>query len=478
MYGILKDDFLKLNKDNESLNITVNTMRDQMSNLLKQNSELNESLQKYEMSHKKYEEECQKLERLRGERELECNKVLNCEMTLKQNISDFQRSLEDISYKFETLILSSAISSNELRLIDHQRTELEELLTLMNGEYEEISHIIRNCTYDILEQTEQSTEKQRFLLGSNKEPPETILSLDRTSESDVAGDGDTVVEKNKTWQHKKIHDLQIRISTLISGIEIAMKKCTSVDSHCKQIMNMYNTKTGNEDIFYERGSFGNVGGLNFVDGTNRIKDIVTKLQGSGKSQEGLEMEEDGWKPEKLLVIGSEIKGTMLTSEEEVQKKHDKKNTSHHGSMLKMRLMLDHNLDQKTEEVEQLNKQIKSLQVMLQEEQNSRSEIEKNFTELRALHESLSNDKEIVCKLKSAAEEKSLQLQLELQKTSDIKKAYETLLEVNYKLQSDNDNMKTKMEEKIKAIRQEYEKKLERLKAKMVSNARCMSEKQG
>jgi phage host-nuclease inhibitor protein Gam len=52
------------------------------------------------------------------------------------------------------------------------------------------------------------------------------------------------------------------------------------------------------------------------------------------------------------------------------------------------------------------------------------------------------------------------------------------LEVNYKLQSDNDDMKTKMEEKSKAIRQEYEKKLERLKAKMVSNAHCMSEKWG
>jgi chromosome segregation ATPase len=473
MYGILKDDFLKLNKDNESFNITIDTMKDQMSNLLKQNSELNESLQKCEMSHKKCEEECQKLVRMRGERELEFNKVLNCEMTLKQNISAFQRSLKDISYKFETLVLSSAISSNELRLIDHQRTELEELLTLMNGECEEISHNIRNCTYDILKQTEQGTENQCFLLGSTiplgtKELPETVLSLDRKSECDVTGD--TVVEQKKTWQHKKIHDLQIQISTLISGIEIAMKKCTSVDSHCEQIMNLSNTKTGYEDIFYERGASGNVGSLSFVDGTN--------LQGSGKNQTGLEMEEDGWKPENLLVIGSGIKGTMLTSGEEVQKKHDKKNTSYHSSMLKMRLMLDHNLDQKTEEVEHLNKQIKSLQIMLQEEQNSRSEIEKNFNELRAVHESISNDKEIVCKLKSAAEEKSLQLQLELQKTSDIKKAYETLLEVNYKLQSDNDNMKTKMEEKMKAIRQEYEKKLDRLKAKMVSNVHCMSEKRG
>jgi regulator of replication initiation timing len=71
-------------------------------------------------------------------------------------------------------------------------------------------------------------------------------------------------------------------------------------------------------------------------------------------------------------------------------------------------------------------------------------------------------------LKSAEEEKCLQLGLESQKTSEIKQAYETLLEVNYKLQSENEDLKSKMEEKMKAIRQEYEKKLDRLKAKMVS----------
>lgn len=71
-------------------------------------------------------------------------------------------------------------------------------------------------------------------------------------------------------------------------------------------------------------------------------------------------------------------------------------------------------------------------------------------------------------MKSAEEEKCLQLGLESQKTSEIKQAYETLLEVNYKLQSENEDLKSKMEEKMKAIRQEYEKKLDRLKAKMVS----------
>jgi regulator of replication initiation timing len=71
-------------------------------------------------------------------------------------------------------------------------------------------------------------------------------------------------------------------------------------------------------------------------------------------------------------------------------------------------------------------------------------------------------------LKSAEEERCLQLKLESQKTSEIKQAYETLLEVNYKLQSENEDLKSKMEEKTKAIRQEYEKKLDRLKAQMVS----------
>lgn len=71
-------------------------------------------------------------------------------------------------------------------------------------------------------------------------------------------------------------------------------------------------------------------------------------------------------------------------------------------------------------------------------------------------------------MKSAEEEKCLQLELESQKTYEIKQAYETLLEVNYKLQSENEDLKSKVEENIKAIRQEYEKKLDRLKAKMVS----------
>ncbi|XP_023719102.1 putative leucine-rich repeat-containing protein DDB_G0290503 isoform X2 [Cryptotermes secundus] len=468
-YGALKDDFLKLNKGNESLNVTMNAMNDQMSNLLKQNSELNEKLQKYEMSHQKYEEECQKLVRIREEIELELNKILNSETTLKQNMSEFQRSLKDINYKFENLVVSTAIGGSELRVIDCQRTELEELLMLMNDECDDISHNILNCTYDMLIQTEQSIENQCFLLGISvplrtEEPAETLLNLNRRSESDVIGD--TVTEKKKTWQHQELHDLQTQISTLISGIKIAMKKCTSVDAQCEQIMKTCNTKTGNEHILYDRGAFGNVGGLSFVDRTNRIKDILTKLHGSQKNQAELEMVEDGRNPEDLLEIDSGAKGVMLTTEEEVQKEHDKKRSSQHCAMLKMRLILEQNLDQKTKEVEHLNKQNKSLQDMLQEEQNSRAEMEKNFNELRSLHTALSNDKEVVCKLKAVEEEKCLQLQLELQKNSDIKQAYEALLEVNYKLQSDNDDMKTKMDEKFKAIRQEYEKKLDRLKAKM------------
>jgi chromosome segregation ATPase len=461
----LEEMYLKLKNDNESMNIAMDAMKDQISDLLKQNFMLNESLQKYEMSHKMYEEECQKLVRMRGERELELNEVLNCEMILKQNMSEFQRSLKNVDYKFESMLLSTAVSSSELRLIDRQRTEMEKLLSLMNCECEEISHSILNCTYDILKETEHSIENQCFLLGitlplGTEEPHEGVLSLDKESESDVTGD--SVIEKNKTQQHKKINDLQIQVSALISGIEIAMKKCTSIDAHCEQIMNMYNTKAGNEDVFYDRSAFGNVEGLSFADRTNLVKDILTKLQGLEKNQAGLDMEEDGWNPEDLLVIDSGMK------------KLDKKDYSHHGSILKMRQLLNQNLDQKTKEVEHLNEQIKSLQVVLQEEQNSRAEMEKNFNELKALHESLSNNQEMVCKLKSEEEEKSLQLKLELQKTSDIKQAYETLLEANYKLQSDNDDMTTKMDERIKAIRQEYEKKLDRLKAKMVSNAHFIS----
>ena len=46
--------------------------------------------------------------------------------------------------------------------------------------------------------------------------------------------------------------------------------------------------------------------------------------------------------------------------------------------------------------------------------------------------------------------------------------YETLLEINSKLHSQIDAMKSKVGQEKKTIRLEYEKKLERLKAKMVS----------
>jgi regulator of replication initiation timing len=83
---------------------------------------------------------------------------------------------------------------------------------------------------------------------------------------------------------------------------------------------------------------------------------------------------------------------------------------------------------------------------------------------------------IVSKLKSAEEGKCL-LELELQKTSEIKQAHETLLEVNYKLQSENEDLKSKIEEKSKVVRQEYEQKLDRLKTKMVGIViSCLSEK--
>jgi hypothetical protein len=104
-----------------------------------------------------------------------------------------------------------------------------------------------------------------------------------------------------------------------------------------------------------------------------------------------------------------------------------------------------NLVRKTKEVEFLNTQNKSLQVMLDKEQNLKTEMERNLHELKVLHATLANDKEIVCKLKSAEEEKCKQLQMELEKVSGVKQAYETLLEVNYKLQSENEDMKSKME---------------------------------
>jgi hypothetical protein len=60
--------------------------------------------------------------------------------------------------------------------------------------------------------------------------------------------------------------------------------------------------------------------FSFVDRTNLIKDILTKLQGSKKKQE--EMEEDDCNP-KQFEMGSGAKNIMLTSEKKAKKKKDK-----------------------------------------------------------------------------------------------------------------------------------------------------------
>ncbi|GFG34214.1 hypothetical protein Cfor_00479, partial [Coptotermes formosanus] len=466
LYRILKDDFQKLNRDNESLNIVIGTMKNQTSNLHKHNLELNEKVQKYEMSHMKCEEKSRKLRRMREERQAEFNRLLNSETVLRQKMSEFQRSLKDISYKFETIVFGTAASCTELEVIDCQRTELEELLTLMCIECEEILHSILKWTYRSFQETEQSMENQYLgisvHLGAN-EPPETVLNLDRGSESDVSKDTGRI--NMKTWQQQELDDLQLQISTLLSGIEVALKKCTSVDTWCNHILEVYITDTRSSNIFCGRGAFCNVSGLNLVDRTNLIKHIVTKLQGSEKNDEELEVVGDGWNPEDFLEMHSEAKSAILTCEEKAQKEHKKK-ASEHSVILKMRLQLEQKLVHKTKEVEFLNTQNKSLQVMLDKEQNLKTEVERNLLELKALHETLANDKEIVCKLKFAEEEKCKQLQIELEKVSGVKQAYETLLEVNNKLQSENDDMKSKMEEGKKAIRLEYEKKLDKLKTKM------------
>ena len=61
-----------------------------------------------------------------------------------------------------------------------------------------------------------------------------------------------------------------------------------------------------------------------------------------------------------------------------------------------------------------------------------------------------------------------QLEIELEKVSSVRQAYERLLEINRKLQAEIGDMKSKMDKEKKAIRHEYEKKLDKLKAKMVS----------
>lgn len=468
LYRMLKDDFQKLDTEHESLNIVIDTMKNETSNLQKHNLELNEKLQKYELSHLTCEENCRKLRRMREERHAEFNGLMNSETVLRQKMADFQRSFKDISYKFETIVLGTAASCNELEVIDGQRTDLEELLNLMCIECEEILHGILKRTYRSLQETEQNIEDQYLGISVNlgaNEPPDSVVSLDRASESEVTKDNVGVTMK--TWQQQEHDDLQLQVSTLIAGIEVALKKCAFVDSQCNHVLETYNTNTESNNVLCDRAAFCNVRGLNLVDRTNLIRDILTKLQGSEKNDAELEVVEDGQNPEDSLGVNSEAKSTMLTCEEKAEKELKKK-ASGHNAMLKMRLTLDQKLDQKTTDIEFLNTQNKSLQSVLDKEQILKTEMERKLNKIKALQETLANEKETACKLKFAEEEKCKQLEIELEKVSGVRHAYETLLEVNCKLQSEVDDMKSKMEEGKKAVRLEYEKKLDKLKAKMVS----------
>jgi len=465
LYIMLKDDFQKLNTERESLNILIGTMKNQTLHLQKHNLELSEKLQKYEVLHLTCEENSRKLKRMREERHAEFNGLLNSETVLRQKMADFQRSFKDISYKFETIVLGTAASCDELKVIDCQRTELEELLTLMCIECEEILHSILKWTYRSLQKTEQNKEDQYLgisvYLGAN-EPPESVLSLDRGSESEFTKD--TVGVNMKTWQHQELDDLQLQIRTLTAGIEIALKKCASVDSQCNHVLEMYNINTESNNVLCDRGAFFNVRGLNLVDRTNLMRDMLTKLQGLEKNDAELVVVKDGWNPEDFLEMNSGARITILTCKEKAQKEHKKK-ASGHSVMLKMRLKLERKLDQKTTDIEFLNTQNKSLQAVLDKEQNLKTEMERKLNKMEALHEALANEKENACTLKFAEEEKCKQLEIEVEKVSSVRQAYETLLEINCKLQSEVDDMKSKMDEEKKTIRHEYEKKLDKLKTK-------------
>lgn len=474
LYVMLEDDFQKLNTEHESLNLLIGTMKNQTLNLQKLNMELNEKLQKYEVSHLTCEENCRKLRRMREERHAEFNGLLSSETVLRQKMADFQRSFKDISYKCETIVLGTAASCNELKVIDCQRTELEKLQTLMGIECEEILHSILKWTYRSPQETEQDMEDQYLgisvYLGAN-EPPESDLSLDRGSESEVTKD--TVGVNMKTLLQQELDDLQLQIRTLVSGVEVALKKCASVDDQCNHVLEMYNTNTESSNVLCDRGAFCNVRCLNPVDRTNLIRDMLTKLQESGKDDAELVVVEDGRNPEGFLEMNPGTKSAMLTCKEKAQKEHKKK-ASGHSVMLNMRLKMEQKLDQKTRDIEFLNTQNISLQAMLDKEQNLKTEMERKLNKIKEMHEALANEKEIACKLKFAEEEKCKQLETELEKVSGVRQAYEMLLEINCKLQSEIDDMKSKMEEEEKTIRHEYEKKLDKLKAKMVSiNAELM-----
>ncbi|XP_021932074.1 GRIP and coiled-coil domain-containing protein 2-like isoform X5 [Zootermopsis nevadensis] len=502
---LLQDQYNKIKGFSEEQTKTVNMLNCKIAELEKQIQELaqegdssnnnlqniNCKLQELQASKENLEtkvsEYTHKIENLNSVLEDKKSEIENLE-GVRQNLSDRNKNLEKLSEeKAEKLQRFEA----ELTEVTRDKILLQDQYNKIKGFSEEQTKTVNllNCKIAELEKQIQELAQERDSSNNNlqnincklqelqasKENLETKVSEythkienlnsmleDKKSEiENLEGVRQNLSDRNKNLEKLseekagKLQRFEAELTEVTNDKNLLQDQYNKIKEFSEEqtkTVNMLNCKIAElekqiQELAQERDS-----------SNNNLQNINCKLQELQASKENLEhtysnaMQEN---VESIQILNGRV-GVLRDRIDELEKRV---------------ALTDEQLECQKEYLAEMNKNKDILKLQYETENQEKGEkIELLTQHVRNLEMTVAKLEEekkgIVCKLKSAEEEKCLQLELESQKTYEIKQAYETLLEVNYKLQSENEDLKSKVEENIKAIRQEYEKKLDRLKAKM------------
>ncbi|XP_021932071.1 GRIP and coiled-coil domain-containing protein 2-like isoform X3 [Zootermopsis nevadensis] len=502
---LLQDQYNKIKGFSEEQTKTVNLLNCKIAELEKQIQELaqerdssnnnlqniNCKLQELQASKENLEtkvsEYTHKIENLNSMLEDKKSEIENLE-GVRQNLSDRNKNLEKLSEekagKLQRFEAELTEVTNDKNLLQDQYNKIKEFseeqtktVNMLNCKIAELEKQIQelaqerdssnnnlqniNCKLQELQASKENLETKVSEYTHKIENLNSVLEDKKSEIENLEGVRQNLSDRNKNIE-KLIEEKAGKLQRFEAELtEVTRDKILLQDQYNKikefsgeqtKTVNMLNCKIAElekqiQELAQERDS-----------SNNNLQNINCKLQELQASKENLEhtysnaMQEN---VESIQILNGRV-GVLRDRIDELEKRV---------------ALTDEQLECQKEYLAEMNKNKDILKLQYETENQEKGEkIELLTQHVRNLEMTVAKLEEekkgIVCKLKSAEEEKCLQLELESQKTYEIKQAYETLLEVNYKLQSENEDLKSKVEENIKAIRQEYEKKLDRLKAKM------------
>ncbi|KAJ9596365.1 hypothetical protein L9F63_012640 [Diploptera punctata] len=411
----MKEEVDRLSTANISMYNDTQTLNDKIVLLNEQNSKLVEKVAEYENSQLKIKEESSKLRKVQHQIESKYENLCNSLGKMKCMISDFEIKLKGINAKFEVLVLNMSVDCDVLKAIEQQKNKLDKLLIILNIECDKISQDILKFTCSCLRETDQNNERLHNLIENVKN--EDHIN-DRNSISHLS------------------EGLLFEISALVTGIETAQLESSKLELECMNVMRKY-------CIEFEP-SVCNELKISSADRANLLENLLMTLQDNNTTNE------NGYRLEDSLEMQS-------------QNNYFEMETVEHGALVITRLKFE-------QEIEHLYEKNKNVSKELSSERTVRTELEKRLLDVKMQNKIVISEKNLLAMSKADVENKCSQLEEKLLK---IKEAYDVQLDENFKLQMEIEDKKNKLakmelhiEEKIKAVRQEYEKKLDRLKEKM------------